>query len=348
MRGLVFRGPSQLAWEEVPTPELVEPSDALVRPAAVARCDLDLAIALGLYPMPTPFVMGHEMVGEVTAVGDEVSNLSVGDLVIVPFQLSCSRCAACRRGHTNACENVAPGSAFGLGPHGGVDLGGALADLVRVPWADAMLIALPDGIDPVAAAGIPDNVADGYRCVAGPLAELPGAAVLVAGGLAASVGLYAVMAALALGSERVVFVDDDPTRLQIADRLGAEVIDAGGRWEQLGRDLARTFPVTVDANVLDHGRDLAILATAPCGTCTSVSGGAGSRASLPLAKMYLSGIRYEVGRVHAHATAGPVLDLVVAGRLDPLELVDAVVPFTDATEAMTDLSVKVVFSNDAA
>jgi alcohol dehydrogenase len=198
----------------------------------------------------------------------------------------------------------------------------------------------------VAAAGIPDNVADGYRCVAGPLTELPGAPVLVVGGLAASVGLYAVMSALALGSERVVFVDDDSTRLQIADRLGSEVIDASGRWEQLGKDLARTFPVTVDANVLDHGRDLAIRATAPCGTCTSVSGGAERRASLPLPKMYLNGIRYEIGRVHAHAMARPVLDLVAGGRLDPLELVDAVVPFTDAVDAMTDPSVKVVFRND--
>jgi threonine dehydrogenase-like Zn-dependent dehydrogenase len=346
VRGLVFRGPMQLAWEEVPTPELTEPRDALVRPVAVARCDLDPAIALGLYPMPAPFVMGHEMVGEVTAVGDEVPHVSVGDLVIVPFQLSCIRCDACGRGHTNSCAHVAPGTAFGLGPHGGVDLGGALAEVVRVPWADVMLIPLPAGLDPVAAAGIPDNVADGFRCVAGPLVERPGAPVLVVGGLAPSVGLSAVMSALALGSERAVFVDDDAHRLAVAERLGAEVVDASGRWEQLARDMARTFPVTVDANVLDHGRELAIRATEPCGTCTSVSGGAGSRSSLPLQQMYLSGIRYEIGRVHAHATAGPVLDLVVAGRLDPLALVEAVVPFTDAVEAMTDPSVKIVFRND--
>jgi len=199
VQALVFRGPMDLAWEEVPTPELTDPRDALVRPLAVARCDLDPAIALGLYPMPAPFVMGHETVGEVVAVGSDVGTVAVGDRVIVPFQLSCTECAACRRGHTNACERVAPGTAFGLGPHGGVDLGGALAELVRVPWADVMLLALPPGLDPVIAAGIPDNVADGYRCVAGPLAEHPGAPVLVVGGLAPSVGLHAVMVALALG-----------------------------------------------------------------------------------------------------------------------------------------------------
>ena len=179
MRALMFRGPMALAWEEVETPKLVEPRDALVRPIAVARCDLDPAIALGLYPMPAPFVMGHEMVGEVVAVGDAISNVRLGDKVIVPFQLSCMTCAPCLRGHTNACESVPSGTAFGLGPHGGIDLGGALAELVRVPWADVMLIPLPEGMDPVSAAGIPDNVSDGYRCVAAPLAERPGAPVLV-------------------------------------------------------------------------------------------------------------------------------------------------------------------------
>jgi len=82
MRALVFRGPMALAWEEVETPKLVEPRDALVRPIAVARCDLDPAIALGLYPMPAPFVMGHEMVGEVVAVGEAISNVRLGDKVM--------------------------------------------------------------------------------------------------------------------------------------------------------------------------------------------------------------------------------------------------------------------------
>ena len=337
-----------LAWEDVPVADLRGSRDALVRPIAVARCDLDPAIALGLYPMPAPFVMGHEMVGEVVAVGSEVMHVAVGDHVIVPFQLSCAACAPCSAGHTNACAEVAPGTAFGLGPHGGIDLGGALAELVRVPWADVMLLPLPAGLDPIAAAGIPDNVADGYRCVAGPLVERPGADVLVVGGLAPSVGLYAVMAATTLGAGSVVYVDDDRSRLQRAEGLGAEVIDASGRWDQLAKDLARRFPVTVDANVLDHGRELAIRATAPCGTCTSVSGGAGSRASLPLQQMYLSGIRYEVGRVHAHATARPVLDLVTSGRLDPTALIDEVVPFSEAIGGMTNPAIKVVFTNDLA
>jgi alcohol dehydrogenase len=344
MRALMFRGPGNLAWEEVETPRLIEARDALVRPIAVARCDLDPSIALGLYPMPAPFVMGHEMVGEVVEVGEEISNVRRGDRVIVPFQLSCMTCAPCLRGHTNACMNVPSGTAFGLGPHGGIDLGGALAELVRVPWADVMLIPLPEGMDPVAAAGIPDNVSDGYRCVAGPLVDRPGAPVLIVGGLAPSVGLYAVMAAKALGAERVVYVDDDESRLQSARALGAEVIDAKGQWDSL--KLSERFPIVVDANVLDAGRNLALKSVEPCGVCTSVSGGATSRASLPLQSMYLKGIRYEVGRVHACATARPVLDLVASGSLDPVRIVNKVVPFSEAVDGMVLPVTKVVFIND--
>jgi len=333
-----------IAWEEVETPQLMEPRDALVRPIAVARCDLDPAIALGLYPMPAPFVMGHEMVGEVVAVGEAISNVRLGDKVIVPFQLSCMTCAPCLRGHTNACVNVPSGTAFGLGPHGGIDLGGALAELVRVPWADVMLIPLPEGMDPVAAAGIPDNVSDGYRCVAAPLAERPGAPVLVVGGLAPSVGLYAVMAALALGAERVVYVDDDAARLELAAAAGAEVVNAKDQWDSL--KLAERFPIVVDANVLDPGRNFALRSVEPCGVCTSVSGGASSRSNLPLQSMYLKGVRYEIGRVHACATARPVLDLVSSGALDPARIINKVVPFSEAVEGMILPVTKVVFVND--
>lgn len=346
MRALMFRGPMDLTWEDVETPQIIEPRDALVRPIAVARCDLDPAIAMGLYPMPAPFVMGHEMVGEIIQVGESITGFNPRDRVIVPFQLSCMSCPACFRGHTNACHNVPSGTAFGLGPHGGIDLGGALAELVRVPWADVMLIPLPTGIDPVAAAGIPDNVSDGYRCVAGPLAERPGAPVLVVGGLAPSVGLYAVMSAIALGSEKVFYVDDDSSRLELASSLGAEVVDAKSQWSTLR--LEQKFPIVVDANVLDAGRNFALRSVEPCGFCTSVSGGASSNSSIPLQSMYLKGIRYEVGRVHACATARPVLELVKTGSLDPARIINKVVPFSEAIDGMLLPVPKVVFTNDFA
>ncbi len=342
MQHLFFSGPGELEWREAPDPKLAHDRDVLVRPVTVARCDLDGPIAMGLYPMPGPFAMGHEMVGEVVDRGDAAGGVDIGDLVIVPFQISCGSCAMCRAGLTNACEAVPAGSAFGLGPHGGIDFGGALADLVRVPYADHLLLPLPGGVTPEAAAGIPDNVADGYRCVAGPMAEWPGEPVLVVGGLAQAVGLYAVAAAVALGAPRVVYVDHDVERLRLARLLGAEAVESP--LEALVA--TEQFAVTVDACVLDRGRDFALRSTRACGTCTSVSGGPTSRASLPLQAMYLRGIRYEIGRVHARSTAEPVLDLVASGLLDPAALVTRTIGFSEAAEAMTEPDVKIVFVND--
>lgn len=84
----MFRGPGDLGWQECPAPQLIDPRDALVRPLAVARCDLDPIIALGLYPITPPFAMGHEMVGEIVDLGDAITGLLPGQRVIVPFQAS--------------------------------------------------------------------------------------------------------------------------------------------------------------------------------------------------------------------------------------------------------------------
>jgi alcohol dehydrogenase len=206
-----------------------------------------------------------------------------------------------------------------------------------------MLLPLPGSIDPVVAAGIPDNVADGYRTVAGQLAKNPGAPVLVVGGLAKSVGLYAAASAVALGSERVVYVDFDEGRAEMARSFGAEAINltfdelVEFSWEE-------RFPITVDACVLPPGRDLAIKSVTPCGHCTSVSGGPLPVAELPLPGMYAKGITYDVSRVHARATAPAVIDLVEQGKLDPGALISKTVPFGEAAEAMTDDAVKIVFT----
>lgn len=341
MRHLVFDSPGKLHWRETPDLRINGDRDVIVRPLAVARCDLDPAIATGAHAMQEPFAMGHEMVGEIVDVGDGAGTWSPGQCVIVPFQISCGDCSNCVAGRSNACTSVPHGSAFGLGRFGDVDYGGALADLVRVPYADHLLLALPDGLDPVAAAGIPDNVSDGYRCVAGPLREWPGAPVLVVAGLAPSVGLYAVAAAIALGAERVVYIDHDPKRLSFATEFGAEAREIPVKALHDLR-LERSFPIVVDACVFERGRTFALKSTAPCGTCTSVSGGA-REATVPLSKMYFDGIRYEIGRVHARAIAPAVIDLVTSGRLNPAAIVTDIVAFDDAPEAMNEPSVKMVF-----
>ena len=87
MQQLVFQAPGRYDWQEARDPELSAPGQALVRPVAVACCDLDVAVAEGRLPMPPGHAVGHEGIGEVVAVGEEVGRFAVGDLVIVPFQM---------------------------------------------------------------------------------------------------------------------------------------------------------------------------------------------------------------------------------------------------------------------
>ncbi|HWM12678.1 MAG TPA: alcohol dehydrogenase catalytic domain-containing protein [Solirubrobacteraceae bacterium] len=334
MRQLEITGAHAVRWADVPAPTLEGDGEALVRPLAVAMCDLDAGWLSGLIPFQDPFPLGHECVAEVLEVGDAVRGAAPGDVVVVPFQISCGACEACAAGHTGNCRTVPRGSAYGMQPLGGA-WGGALADVLRVPYADAMLVALGSGLDPVALASVADNVPDGYRAVAGPLAAAPGAEVLVMGGRARSVGLYAAACANALGASRVVYADRDPGRLEAAEALGAEPVEVGE--PKLGR-----FPVTVDASGHHDGLHAALRSTAPDGVCTSVAIYFEAETPLPLLEMYTRGCTLHTGRCHARTLIPDVLALVAAGRLDPSAVTSAVVGFADAEAALAEPPTKLV------
>src|ERR1700684_4546542 len=200
MRQLVYAGAHELEWRGGPAPSLGSDRAALVRPIAVATCDLDALIVAGISPFPAPFPIGHECVAEVIDIGDAVTTIVPGQLVSVPFQISCGECAPCRRGRTGNCSSVPFMSTYGFGPS--VERwGGFLSDLVCVPYADEMLVPVPAGLEPASVASASDNISDAWRAVAPQLAEAPGAPVLVVGGAGpGSIGLYAVALALALGA----------------------------------------------------------------------------------------------------------------------------------------------------
>ena len=185
----------------------------------------------------------------------------------MPFQLSCGRCDNCLHGLTNSCSAYPFAAAYGL-PTSGTDFGGALADLMRVPFADHMLVALPDSVDPVHAASACDNVADGWRGVADHLKARPGASVLVVGGLPQSVGLYAAGSAVALGASRVRYLDNDAGRRSRATAMGAiaEALSLG-EW----RAPKEQFDIVVEAAGVPDALGFAIQSTAPNGVLPSVS-----------------------------------------------------------------------------
>src|ERR1700748_1857499 len=113
MRQLTYTGPDSLEWREAPAPALESDAAALVRPLAVATCDLDAMIVQGISPFQPPFPIGHECVAEVVEVGDAVEGLAPGTRVSVPFQTSCGECANCRRGRSSNCAAVPMMSTYG-------------------------------------------------------------------------------------------------------------------------------------------------------------------------------------------------------------------------------------------
>ncbi len=343
MQQLVFQQPGVVRWEEAPDRTLDEPGGAdaaLVRAVAVALCDLDTGALRGRFPMVGPYPFGHEGVAEVLEVGPNVTSVQPGDLVIVPFQISCGACRSCARRRTGNCQAHPPLSTYGLGQMGGVGWGGLLADHSFVPHADAMLVPLPSGIDPVAVASFSDNVPDGWRCVGPQLADDPEAEILIVAGDAGpnSIGLYAAGLAVAAGATRVVYLDRHPERLAIAEALGAEAVD-GPLDAKVGK-----FGITVDASGEETGLRTAINATAWDGTCTSPSVYF-SDPAVPMLQMYSRCCTLHTGRAHARPVIPELLDLV-AGGFDPALVTSDVVEFADAETALADPSMKVVLRRD--
>jgi threonine dehydrogenase-like Zn-dependent dehydrogenase len=335
MRQLTFVEAGKLEWRDAPDPQLEGDGEALVRAVAVATCDLDKLIVSGLVPVAEPFPVGHEGVAEVVEVGDGVQGFKPGDLVSVPFQVACGECVTCRRGHTGNCERVDGLSMYGLPM--GKNWGGFLSDAIRVPFADAMLVGVPDGIEPASIASLSDNIPDGYRTVGPQLAERPGAPVLICAG-GAAIALYAAAIALALGAERVDLAGGNSYIRERAEQLGANLLDAEFP-ERFGQ-----YPITVDASTDPGGLTCALRSTEPEGICTSIGIYFGDATPMPLFAMYTKGIRFHTGRAHARPAMEPILELVREGSFKPELVTGETAGWDDAAEAFAGHRSKLVIS----
>lgn len=338
MRALVAGPGGRLSWQTRRTPPVPGPLGATVRPIAVATCDLDRPMMLGATPFPLPMHLGHECVAEVLAVGDGVQTARPGQRVVVPFQINCGTCVACRAGRTGNCTNVPPASMYGFGVAGGL-WGGAIADQLAVPFADAMLVALPAGIDPVAAASVADNVSDGYRHIAPHLPRLleedRDVQVLIVGGLRSrtlftnSVGLYAGQVALALGARRVALVDARESVRNRAAAIGLDAVAPNDVRDVVGARL------TVDVSGSARGFDLALARTAPDGIL-SCAGGVHRSVRIPLLRTFGRNATVHIGRSHVRSLIPDVLALMSDGRLDPEDVTTQVEPLDNAVDALRE------------
>jgi alcohol dehydrogenase len=338
MRALSLRAGGRFDWRQVPAPPPPGPHGAIVHPVAIATCDLDRLLALGGTPFPLPLHFGHECVAEVLEVGERVTTVQRGQRVVVPFQISCGSCAACRAGHTGNCLSVPPLSMYGFG-FGGGHWGGAVSDKLAVPFADGMLVPLPAAVEPAAAASVADNVCDGYRHVApyaAPLLERdPDATFLILAGVgrkprfSSSIGLYAGLVARALGFREIHLVDSRAHVREHAESLGL----TAHRPSELRR--LPPAPLVMDASASPAGLRAALVHTAPDGICSS-AGGLHRTTRIPTGLMYARNATYHVSRTHARALIPAVLELMSAGKLSPELVTTDLAALDDAPRALRD------------
>ena len=335
MRSLILESPkSTPTWVEIDQP-MVSANGVLIRPTALATCDFDHLMYSGKMPMPGPISLGHEFVGEVIEVGKDVSRFKMGNKVIVPFQISCGACPQCKSGHSSSCTAVEWLSCFGLGPLAG-DWGGATSDVVAVPYADAMLLPLPDNLAEEHAACLSCNIPDALRCVIPQLKACPGAPVLIVGGAFDNIAFYSALMAKLSGSIDVDVIGVHPAFYEKIEKAGARVL--------ANTNEVRTnhYPVVVDAGMNKEYLNLAIEAAAPSGIITISTMYTEPLTPMPMMKMFEKCLRMEVGQPHARSELEDSLQLLLDHQGHFALAIDGVLPWEEADKAFSSGSGKLV------
>ncbi|MGW1065074.1 zinc-dependent alcohol dehydrogenase family protein [Streptomyces aureus] len=326
MKGYVFHGPGQSAWEDVPDPAIKEPTDAIVRVGAVTICGTDLHILKGDVPEVRPgTVLGHEAVGEIMEVGSDVRTVRPGDRVLVSCISSCGRCRFCREGMYGQCRG---GGGWILGHL----IDGTQAEYVRVPYADLSVHALPGAVDDKDAVLLADIFPTSYEVGVLNGRVRPGDTLAVVG--AGPIGLAAIATARLFSPERVVAVDRAASRLEAARKLGADAVaDADEDPEQLIADLTDGLgaDVVIEAVGVPESFELCTRMVRPGGHVANI-GVHGRPATLHLEDLWIKNVTITTGLVDTHSTP-TLLRMAAAGRLPTSQLVTHTFPLNDMEKA---------------
>jgi alcohol dehydrogenase len=306
MKALVYHGPGQKAWEDVPDAAIEEPTDVVVRVDTTTICGTDLHILHGDVAAVTDGrILGHEAVGTVVAAGDAVKGFKVGDRVLVPAITKCGRCEYCQRGMPSHCQTVG-----GIGWIFGHLIDGTQAELVRVPYADTSLYAVPDDVTNEQAIFLADALPTGYEVgvLAGEVR--PGDTVAVVG--AGAVGLAAILTTGLWGASRVIAIDSNKFRLEKALEFGAtDVFEAGqGTAEEVA---ALGVDVAIEAVGYPETLLTAAALVKPGGTIANI-GVHGVPVELPMQDMWIKNVRLTMGLVDT-VSIPTLLKMVASGRI---------------------------------
>jgi threonine dehydrogenase-like Zn-dependent dehydrogenase len=361
MKAVVFHGVGDIRLDDVPDPTLQAATDAIVRITASAICGTDLHFIRGSAPdMQAGTILGHEGVGIIEALGDDVRNLRIGDRVLIPSTIACGNCSYCRAGYFAQCDGANPngktaGTAFFGGPKTTGPFNGLQAEKARIPFANIGLIKLPDAITDDQAIAMSDIFPTAW--FGAEMAEIKdGDTVAVFG--CGPVGLFAIVSAKLMGAGRVFAIDGLADRLERAQALGAECIN----FEQedpvktitrltadIGVDRA-IDAVGIDANHAhpgdshEHGQwqpgdepsqalRWAVDALAKAGTLSIIGVYPAGFDQFPLGAAMNKNLRMNMGNCHHRKYIPKLIEMTLAGRVDPSKILTQVEPLTDAISA---------------
>lgn len=369
MKAVCWQGNNKVGVETVPDPKIINPRDAIVKITSTAICGSDLHLYDGYIPtVEQGDILGHEFMGEVVELGNEVNNIKIGDRVVVPFPISCGGCFFCKRELWSLCDNTNPNAwmaekLMGYSPAGifgyshmlGGYAGGQ-AEYARVPFADVGLFKIPDGLADEQVLFLTDIFPTGYMAAENCDIQ-PGDTVAIWG--CGPVGQFAIRSAYLLGAERVIAIDCVPERLQMAKDGKAEVLNfedidvgealkemTGGRgpdavmdavgMEAHGMGPEGLYDKAKQAVRLETGRPhalrQAILSCRKGGTVSVPGVYGGFIDKMPMGAFMNKALTMKTGQTHVHRYLRPLLDHIQNGDIDPSFVITHHLPLEQAPQ----------------
>jgi alcohol dehydrogenase len=317
MKALVYQGPGKKEWTDVPDPVILRATDVIVKMVATTICGTDLHILKGDVPeVEAGRILGHEGIGVITEIGSAVTQLSVGDKVILSCVSSCGRCSNCRQGLYGHCLD--PEGKVGIGWIFGYMIDGTQAEYVRVPFAENSVYLMPDSLSDKEGILLSDILPTGFEIGVQYGHVNPGDVVAVIG--SGPVGLSAVTTARLYGPSKIIAIDVDGARLKRAIDFGAADTVNSGDADWKAQVLALTdgqgVDVAIEAVGLPQTFTMATELVRPGGSVANI-GVHGKSVDLALNELWIKNIDISMGLVNTN-TLGMLLKLVTEKQL-PVE-----------------------------
>jgi threonine dehydrogenase-like Zn-dependent dehydrogenase len=321
MKATMLYGPRDIRVEDRPDPQMVKPTDAIVRISAACVCGSDLWPYRGIQPITEPMPMGHEYCGVVEEVGSEVRHIKPGQFVIGSFFASDNACPVCQHGYQSSCQQAE-------------FVGGAQAPLLRVPLVDGTLVATPDipskELIPSLLA-TSDVLGTGWYAAVAANVQSGVTAVVVGDG---AVGLLGVLSAKQMGAERIIAMSRHPSRQKLALEFGATDIVAERGEDGVARIMEMTNGLGADSVLECVGTQESMMQAIHCAR----QGGFVGYVGVPHG-VELNGEELFFEHVHLHGGPAPVrqflpklIDLVWRGEINPGKVFDLTLPLNQVAE----------------